>query len=114
MNQDNRPDKKGSHRAAFNRNKKIILATQTNCGICGQLVDMNLKYPNDMAACVDHIIPVSKNGHPSAMENLQLAHWRCNRDKSDKVFKNIEDKKPIVIGNRNLPQSLDWAHYRSK
>ena len=107
-----RPDRKGSHRASYEKNKKIVLATQTVCGICGQLVDKSLKYGHPMAACVDHIIPVSKGGHPSALENLQLAHWKCNRDKSDKLFRNNEIKKPQVIGNRNLPQSRDWAAYR--
>ena len=48
------------------------------------------------------------------MDNLQLAHWTCNRQKSDKLFRNQKEKKPIVIGNRNLPQTMDWVNYRSK
>lgn len=109
-----RMDRQGSHRAAYTKNRKTILATQTVCGICGKPVDKTLKYGDPMAPCVDHIIPIAKGGHPSALENLQLAHWTCNRQKSDKLFKNqtqpVPDKQ--VLGNRNLPQSRDWASYR--
>ncbi|HEP1468195.1 TPA: HNH endonuclease, partial [Streptococcus pyogenes] len=37
-----RADKKGTHRAAFDRNKKKLLKTATICGICGKLVDKSL------------------------------------------------------------------------
>ena len=107
-----RLDKKGAHRANYERNKKRILATQNICGICGHPVDMSLKHGHPMAATIDHIIPVAKGGHPSDIENLQLAHWTCNRQKSDKIFK-TKQKENIVIGNRNLPQTIDWKTYRA-
>lgn len=66
-----------------------------------------------MSATVDHIIPVAKNGHPSDITNLQLAHWTCNRQKSDKIFKQGHETKKQVIGNRNLPQSMDWMNYNN-
>ncbi len=109
-----RPERQGSHRANYERNKKRILATQNICGICGKPVDFSLKPPHPMAPTIDHIIPVSKNGHPSDIDNLQLAHWTCNRQKSDKIFKTNKEKQPTVIGNRNLPQSMDWKTYRSE
>ena len=107
-----RADRQGPHRVAYDKNRKKILMTQNVCGICGKPVDVKLKPPNPLAPTVDHIIPVNKGGHPSAMENLQLAHATCNRQKSDKLFRNAEIKKPQVIGNRNLPQSRDWATYK--
>ena len=107
-----RADRTGSHRGAFEKNKKRILSTQNSCGICGRPVDMSLKVPDPLSPCVDHIIPVSKGGHPSDIDNLQLAHWTCNRQKSDKLFKN-KDEAPKVLGNRNLPQSFDWKNYKS-
>ena len=109
-----RADKTGAHRQSYNRNKKIILATQDTCGICGQPVDKTLQVGDAMAPCVDHIVPISKGGHPSALENLQLSHWTCNRQKSDKLFKHQEIVEPRVMGNRNLPQSMDWMSYRSE
>ena len=109
----NRPDQDGKHRAAFDRNKKKIYATQTVCGICGQPVDPALKYPHPLSRCIDHIIPIAKGGHPSDISNLQLAHWACNREKSDKLFHATEKKPEQNIGNRILPHLVDWENYRS-
>ena len=111
-----RPDRNGTHRAEFERNKKKIYASQTVCGICGKPVDMSLKYPHPLSKCIDHIIPIAKNGHPSDISNMQLAHLACNREKSDKLFKNDgkrDRQKEQEIGNRVLPQSMDWKTYRS-
>ena len=104
-----RPDRNGTHQAQFKSNKKRILQTQTVCGICGKPVDKKLKYPHPMAPTVDHIVPVAKGGHPSDISNLQLAHWCCNRQKSDKLVENKTfDQMPEIISNRMLPQTLDW------
>jgi len=106
-----RADRKGAHRANYDRNKKRIFATQNTCGICGHPVDFSIKVPHPMSATIDHIVPVAKNGHPSDIDNLQLAHWTCNRQKSDKIFKQGHETKQQVIGNRNLPQTIDWKTY---
>ena len=105
-----RADRTGPHRVAFEKNKKRILKTQNVCGICGKPVDMKLKYPHPLSAVIDHVVPVSKGGHPSAIENLQLAHWSCNREKSDKLFNKVQEVFQ-VLGNRNLPQTRDWTNY---
>lgn len=106
-----RADKQGPHRVAFEKNRKRILMTENVCGICGKPVNKKLKAPDPMSPVIDHLIPVSKGGHPSAIENLQLAHWTCNRQKSDKMF-NAKQEEPKVIGNKNLPQSIDWLSYK--
>lgn len=105
-----RPDRIGPHRVAFEKNKKIILKTQNICGICGKPVDTRLKHPHPLSPVIDHIIPISKGGHPSDIDNLQLAHWTCNREKSDKLFNQAREIKNTV-GNRNLPQTKDWTNY---
>lgn len=107
----------GTHRGAFEKNKKKILATQTICGICGKPVDFQQKYPHPLSPCIDHIIPITKGGHPSDIDNLQLAHWTCNRQKSDKLIDarretGIEQEE--VLSNRILPQSMDWSSYKGK
>lgn len=109
----NRPDKDGSHRLAFERNKKKIYATQTVCGICGGEVDKTLRYPHPLSACIDHIIPIAKGGHPSDLDNLQLAHWTCNRQKSDKLVPRRAEAGEETVSNRVLPQSRDWTSYRA-
>ena len=106
-----RPDRTGSHRQVYESNRKKILKTQTVCGISGKPVDKTLKAPHPMSPCIDHIIPVSKGGHPSDISNLQLAHMSCNRQKSDKLVKETEKLKSQVITNRNLPWSTDWKKY---
>lgn len=109
-----RPDKDGTHRGAFEKNKKKIYATQSVCGICGKPVDFALKYPHPLAPCIDHIIPIARGGHPSDLDNLQLAHWTCNRQKSDKlVDRSIINHDDEVVSNRLLPQSIDWTKYRA-
>ncbi len=105
-----RPDHNGSQRAQFESNKKKIYATQTVCGICGRPVDFGFKFPHPLSPCIDHIIPVSKGGHPSDISNLQLAHMTCNRDKSDKLVATKQDISTGIelISNRLLPLSYDW------
>jgi len=107
-----RADRQGAHRVAFEKNRKRILKTQNTCGICGKPVDKKIKAPSPMSAVIDHIIPINKGGHPSEIENLQLAHWTCNRQKSDKLFKTVKEESK-VLGNRNLPQSIEWKNYRA-
>lgn len=105
-----RPDHNGTQRAQFESNKRKIYATQTVCGICGKEVDFGIKFPHPMSPCIDHIIPVSKGGHPSDINNLQLAHMCCNRYKSDKFAPQKQDFSTGIelVSNRNLPQTFDW------
>jgi len=106
-----RSDHQGPHRVQFEKNKKKIMAYGEVCGICGHPVDKSLKYPHPMSACVDHIIPIAKGGHPSDIDNLQLAHWTCNRQKSDKlVERKSMERMEEQISNRILPHSFDWEN----
>ena len=107
-----RPDQDGTHRGAFEKNKRKIYATQKTCGICGKPVDFSKKYPHPLSPCIDHIIPLSKGGHPSDIENLQLAHWTCNRQKADKLAPKKEAQVQEIISNRVLPHSIEWKRYR--
>ena len=101
-----RPDRTGAHRSQFETNKKIILATQELCAICGQPVDKSLKSPDPMSASIDHIIPVFKGGHPSDLSNLQLSHRACNRAKGIKLVADVPKKNNDP--NRELPHSVNW------
>ena len=107
-----RSDRQGGNRAAYEAARQKILKTQTICGICGKPVDFSLKYPHPLSPTVDHIIPVSKGGHPSDISNLQLAHRCCNREKSDKLMAAQETvTAPKTISNRVLPLHNDWMNY---
>lgn len=50
------------------------------CGICGELVNLELRHPDPESGSVDHIIPVALGGTHNET-NLQLAHLRCNLTK---------------------------------
>jgi len=106
----NRPDHDGAHRAQYERNKKIVFASQTCCAICGKPVDFSRKYPDPMCATVDHIIPIAKGGHPSALENMQLAHFQCNRMKGDERDTG-KITLPVKTSNRKLVLSADWRTF---
>ena len=111
-----RSDRLPGNRGAYEKNREIILKTQTVCGICGKPVDFSYKYPHPLSPTVDHIIPVSKGGHPTDLSNLQLAHRCCNRQKSDKLLETILSEKErtearTVLSNRVLPQHNDWINY---
>ena len=112
-----RSDKLPGTRGAYEKAREVILKTQTVCGICGKPVDFSYKYPHPLSPTVDHIIPVSKGGHPSDLANLQLAHRCCNRQKSDKLLETILSEKERretneVISNRVLPLHNDWTNYK--
>ena len=101
-----RPDRTGPYRMQFEANKKIILASQSVCAICGRPVDKSIKSPDPMSPSVDHIIPIAKGGHPSDINNLQLTHRACNRAKGTK----LAPEQPVekVNMNRMLPHSRNW------
>lgn len=113
--QNVRADHGVGHRSAYEKNKRKILATRTTCALCGRPVDKSLKHPHPFSATIDHIIPIIRGGHPSDIENLQLAHFICNRQKADKLI--MSENKPErsdEITNRDLPQSINWALYRAE
>lgn len=102
-----RPERDPGKRALYDHNKKIILATQSVCGICGRPVDKSLRYPDPMSPTVDHIIPVSRNGDPVSLDNLQLAHRYCNRQKGDRL---PMPREPKTEANK-FPQAVNWRTY---
>lgn len=94
-------------KASYQKAKKIIFASQSVCGICGRPVDFDKKFPDPWSATIDHIVPVIKGGDPTSLENLQLAHSYCNRQKSTKLVElRVKEK---AVSNRELPLSRDWS-----
>jgi len=61
--------------------KRVLEASQI-CWRCGELIDMDLKWPDPMYATADHIIPVSELAHDDPRlwdpKNMKPAHLRCN------------------------------------
>ena len=109
-----RADRDTQHRSVADRNKRKIIKTQTVCALCGKPVDKSLKFPHPMSPTVDHIIPISRGGHPSDINNMQLAHLKCNREKADMLLKPTIrfSEDDLLISNRDLPQSRNWNSWR--
>lgn len=107
-----RTDRTNGNRGAYEKARQTILKTQTHCGICGKPVDFSYKYPHPLSPTVDHIIPVSKGGHPSDISNLQLAHRCCNREKSDNLYQPVNAEPTKAVDNRDLPQHFIWKNYK--
>ena len=102
-----RPEHDPARSQVFKKNKKIILATQSVCGICGQPIDKSIKYPDPLSPTVDHIIPCAKGGSDE-LDNLQIAHRKCNRMKSDKM---PEENQKKAENNRDFPQAANWRTF---
>ena len=104
----------GKAKRAYQKNRRTTLAASDVCAICGLPIDKSLRFPHPMSATVDHIIPISRGGHPSDPHNLQAAHLICNQTKASKetieTNANKKDRRR-EIGNRDLPISKDWAKY---
>jgi len=71
----------GRLRKAFRH--KVYIRNQGVCQLCNEYVYLNLSYPDQQCATIDHIVPVSKGG-THALYNLQLAHWICNVKRGNK------------------------------
>ena len=53
------------------------------CGICKKPIDPLINYPDKYSLSIDHIYPLSKGG-TDTLENVQLAHLKCNIKKENK------------------------------
>ena len=67
---------------------KVMERKGNTCGICGQPIDISVKYPNPTSASLDHIMPMSKRGG-HVMDNVQPAHLRCNIIKRDRLIEPV-------------------------
>jgi 5-methylcytosine-specific restriction endonuclease McrA len=54
------------------------------CQLCGEGIDIALKWPNPLSASLDHILPLSAEGDHTR-ENSQAAHLQCNMLKGARV-----------------------------
>lgn len=116
-----RADHGKGHRTQFEKNRLRVIRENDVCALCGLPVDKSLKYPHPLSATADHIIPVSRGGHPSDINNLQLAHFKCNRAKWDKLAgeqrrANVPEgelEEYPIEDPRAFEWSLPWDRYKA-
>ena len=62
---------------------KVYIRDKWRCGICREPVDKRKKWPDQMCASLDHVIPMVHGGGHTYV-NTQCSHWLCNTLKSDR------------------------------
>lgn len=62
--------------------RTVALRDRWTCQLCGEEVDVLLRFPDPMCATLDHVVPLAMGGE-HCESNAQLAHWRCNTLKGD-------------------------------
>lgn len=70
---------------------RAIASKDHVCALCGNPIDMEAPPKHPLSCEVDHIIPVSRGGAPYDIDNLQLTHAKCNRQKSNRIREDYED-----------------------
>ena len=68
----------------------IIARDGEVCGVCAQPLTIS-------DAEIDHVIPLTRGGHPTSVENLQLAHPGCNHKKGDRSSQRHQSLVPIGV-----------------
>lgn len=74
--------KRGRSGRPYERLKKEIYV-RVYCEICGKPCRYDLGPRHPLAPSVDHIIPLSMGGHPTAVGNARLVHYGCNSSRGN-------------------------------
>lgn len=89
--------------------KRAIASKDPVCAICHTYIDVELPQRdaktgvwNGQAVEVDHIVPRARGGALYELENLQLSHSRCNRQKGSKMdsdYEGLKVENPVPLSN---------------
>lgn len=82
--------------------RRAIASKDPICAICGKWIDVEAPAFSPLAVEVDHIVPRARGGDIYSLENLQLTHSRCNRQKGTRMADDYLDEtvtNPVPISN---------------
>lgn len=79
----NGPRSRGRTGSKFLSSRRKVLEANQICWLCGELIDLSLKWPDPMYGTVDHVIPEKDIEDPNDplhwdVKNLRPAHLACN------------------------------------
>jgi hypothetical protein len=101
----------------WRRNRKIVIATQIDCKLCGEYVNKTKGIYSDLEAVVDHKLSLKHGGHLFDLKNLQLAHRYCNGQKGERFESEISalERHQWALHIRQLttvvqPSGIDWLN----
>lgn len=90
--------------------KRLLAMAPPTCPLCGRPIDYALDWwidPKDgkrkrhpMSPEIDEIVPVSKGGSPTDLQNLRVVHRLCNQRRGNRT-----QATPKTLP---LPLSSDW------
>ena len=108
--QSNNPRYALDYQGRVKARKRLLAMAPPTCPLCGRPIDYSLDWyvdPTDgkrkrhpMSPEVDEIVPISKGGSPTDMENLRVVHRVCNQKRGNGTRKG---SKALP-----LPKSGDW------
>lgn len=97
---------------AYARARKIILARDDFCYLCGGYIDKTLPRYNDLAPEVDHIVAIANGGSATDLDNMALSHRYCNNLKSNKDLYKIDKmslrKQVEYLKSEFTSSGTDW------
>jgi 5-methylcytosine-specific restriction endonuclease McrA len=97
--------------AAWKRARRVVLAEEDYCGICGKEVDKSLPRGLPGSPEVDHIIPLEKGGAGLDRKNHMLTHKLCNQKKGHRIY-TAADKRHAELeaaSDRYVGPEEDWS-----
>lgn len=71
---------KGAPEVEVFTSREVYERDQWRCGICAEVVDETLSWPDPHSPSLDHVVPLSKGG-THTLDNVQCAHLVCNLQK---------------------------------
>lgn len=82
--------------------KRAIASKDPICSICHTYIDLDAPAFSPLAVEVDHIVPRARGGSLYELDNLQLTHSRCNRQKGVRMAEDYvgqEVVNPVPLSN---------------
>lgn len=82
--------------------KRAIASKDPVCAICHTPIDLEAPPFSALAVEVDHIVPRARGGAMYDIDNLQLTHSRCNRQKGAKMasdYEGLNVQNPVPLSN---------------
>ena len=61
----------------------VIARDGEGCALCGDPIDLTLRWPHPLSRSLDHVVPRALGGS-NDLDNLRLAHVACNRERTDR------------------------------
>ena len=80
-----RPDLTG---AAHRKRRAAALATGM-CILCGRPINPDLPGTHPWGGTLEHVVPVSRGGHPTHPDNLAASHRTCNYQRGTKLLSEL-------------------------